>query len=52
RQDGRAVHDLFLFEVKAPADSKGAYDYYKLLDTVPGDQAFRPMADGGCPLVK
>ncbi|GJD50182.1 hypothetical protein OPKNFCMD_2919 [Methylobacterium crusticola] len=52
RQDGRAVHDLFLFEVKAPADSKGPYDYYKLLATVPGDQAFRPLADGGCPLVK
>jgi branched-chain amino acid transport system substrate-binding protein len=52
RQDGRAVHDLFLYEVKAPADSKGPYDYYKLLDTVPGDQAFRPMAEGGCPLVK
>ncbi|GJE04310.1 hypothetical protein GMJLKIPL_6271 [Methylobacterium isbiliense] len=52
RQDGRAVHDLFLFEVKTPAESKGPYDYYKLLATVPGDQAFRPMAEGGCPLVK
>lgn len=52
RQDGRAVHDVFLFEVKAPADSKGPYDYYKLLSTVPGDRAFRPMSEGGCPLVK
>lgn len=52
RQDGRAVHDVFLYEVKNPADSKGPYDYYKLLDTVPGDQAFRPMAEGGCALVK
>ncbi|MFE1597284.1 ABC transporter substrate-binding protein [Methylobacterium sp. ID0610] len=52
RQDGRAVHDVFLFEVKTPAESKGAYDYYKLLATVPGDKAFRPMSEGGCPLVK
>ncbi|RVU13104.1 ABC transporter substrate-binding protein [Methylobacterium oryzihabitans] len=52
RQDGRAVHDVFLYEVKTPDESKGPYDYYKPLATVPGDQAFRPLADGGCPLVK
>ncbi|ACL55982.1 ABC transporter substrate-binding protein [Methylobacterium nodulans] len=52
RQDGRAVHDVFLFEVKSPAESKGPWDYYKLLATVPGNKAFRPMAEGGCPLVK
>ncbi|MDP4005621.1 ABC transporter substrate-binding protein [Methylobacterium sp. NEAU K] len=51
RADGRTIHDLYLFQVKSPAESKGAYDYYKLLDTIPGDQAFRPMPDGGCPLV-
>ena len=49
RPDGRAVHDVYLFEVKAPAESKGPYDYYKLLDTIPGDKAFRPLDQGGCP---
>lgn len=43
---------IYLFEVKKPAESKGAYDYYKLVDTIPADQAFRPLADGGCPMVK
>jgi branched-chain amino acid transport system substrate-binding protein len=52
RQDGRVVHPLFLYEVKKPEESKYPWDYYKLISTVPGDQAFRPMADGGCPLVK
>ena len=51
RRDGRAVHDMFLFEVKAPAESKGRWDYYKLVATIPAAQAFRPMAEGGCPLV-
>ena len=51
RADGRTIHDLYLFQVKDASESKGAYDYYKLVDTIPGDQAFRPMADGGCPLV-
>lgn len=50
RADGRTLHDLYLFEVKSSKESKGAYDYYKLADTIPGDQAFRPMAEGGCPL--
>ncbi|MFO1167866.1 MAG: ABC transporter substrate-binding protein [Rhodoblastus sp.] len=52
RADGRAVHAMHLFEVKTPAESKYAYDYYKLVKTIPGAQAFRPMAEGGCPLVK
>nr|WP_246102436.1 ABC transporter substrate-binding protein [Methylobacterium terricola] len=52
RPDGRAIHPIYLFEVKKPAESKGAYDYYKLVDTIPADQAFRPLADGGCPMVK
>lgn len=52
REDGRMVHSMFLLEVKKPDESKAPWDYYKLLAEVPGDQAFRPMKDGGCPLVK
>jgi branched-chain amino acid transport system substrate-binding protein len=52
RQDGRVVHPMYLFEVKKPDESKYPYDYYRLVSTIPGDQAFRPIADGGCPLVK
>ena len=51
RADGRAVHDMFLFEVKAPTESVGPWDYYKLVSRIPAEQAFRPMAEGGCPLV-
>jgi branched-chain amino acid transport system substrate-binding protein len=42
---------MYLFEVKKPEESKGEWDYYKLLQTVPADQAFRPLDKGGCPLV-
>ena len=52
RADGRTLHDMYLFEVKKPAESKGPWDYYKLLATIPADQAFRPLNEGGCPLVK
>jgi branched-chain amino acid transport system substrate-binding protein len=52
RQDGRVTHLMYLFEVKRPDESKYPYDYYKLVSTIPADQAFRPMADGGCSLVK
>ncbi len=54
RQDGRAIHAMYLVEVKKPAESKGAYDYFKLLATIPADQGFRPLADekGTCGLVK
>jgi branched-chain amino acid transport system substrate-binding protein len=52
RQDGRHVHDMYLFEVKKPAESKGPWDYYKVRATIPAEQAFRPEKDGGCPLVK
>ena len=52
RADGRKIHPAYLFEVKKPSESKGPYDYYKLRTTIPADQAFRPLADGGCPLVK
>ena len=51
RIDGRMVHDMYLFEVKKPQESKGEWDLYKLLATVPGDEAFRPLDKGGCPLV-
>ncbi|WP_315719554.1 MULTISPECIES: ABC transporter substrate-binding protein [unclassified Bradyrhizobium] len=52
REDGRMVHSMFLFEVKKPEESKGPWDYYKVLAEVPGDQAFRPLKDGNCPYVK
>lgn len=52
RQDGRKLHNMYLFEVKKPAESKGAWDYYKLRGTIPAEQAFRPEKEGGCPLVK
>lgn len=51
RKDGRKIHDMHLFEVKKPEESKGAWDYYKLIRTIPGEEAFRPMDKGGCPLV-
>jgi branched-chain amino acid transport system substrate-binding protein len=51
RADGRKVHDMFLFEVKKPEESKYAWDYYKLRATIPAAEAFRPLKDGGCPLV-
>src|SRR5512138_827245 len=52
RADGRKIHPAYLFEVKKPSESKYPYDYYKLLHTIPADQAFRPEKEGGCPLVK
>src|SRR2546421_12753003 len=52
RPDGLMQHDMYLFEVKTPAESKEPWDYYKLLATVPGDQAFLPLAQSRCPLVK
>ena len=52
RADGRKLHPAYLVEVKKPSESKGPYDYYKIRATIPADQAFRPMNDGGCSLVK
>ncbi len=52
RDDGRMVHDMYLFEVKTPSESKSRWDNYKLLATVPGDQAFQPLSASRCPLVK
>jgi branched-chain amino acid transport system substrate-binding protein len=52
RRDGRLVRDMYLFQVKSPEQSKYAFDYYKLLATIPKEEAFRPMDEGGCPLVQ
>ncbi|MCC7281320.1 MAG: ABC transporter substrate-binding protein [Acetobacteraceae bacterium] len=52
RADGRKIHPAYLFEVKSPAESKGPWDYYKLVREIPADKAFRPLADGNCPLVR
>ena len=52
RVDGRKIHPAYLVEVKKPAESKGPWDYYKVRTTIPADQAFRPLKDGECPLVK
>ena len=52
RPDGRKIHPAYLFEVKKPAESKGPWDYYKLRATIPAEQAFRPVDQGDCPLVK
>jgi branched-chain amino acid transport system substrate-binding protein len=52
QENGRMVHDLYLFEVKKPQESKKPWDYYKQLAVVPGDKAFLPAKDSGCPLTK
>jgi branched-chain amino acid transport system substrate-binding protein len=52
RADGRKIHPAYLFEVKKPAESKGPYDYYKVAATIPANEAFRPLNEGDCPLVK
>lgn len=52
RADGLMVHDLYLFQVKTPAESKGPWDLYKRIATIPGDQAFQSLAESRCPLVK
>jgi branched-chain amino acid transport system substrate-binding protein len=52
REDGRHMHDMYLFEVKKPEESKHPWDYYKLRATIPAKDAFRPLEEGGCPLVK
>jgi branched-chain amino acid transport system substrate-binding protein len=51
RADGRKIHDMYLFEVKKPSESKGPWDYYKLRAKIPASDAFRPLDQGGCPLV-
>lgn len=51
REDGRLVRDMYLFRVKSPEESKYKFDYYQLLATIPGNEAFRPLEEGGCPLL-
>jgi|TARA_R110002072_G_scaffold121466_3_gene255289 branched-chain amino acid transport system substrate-binding protein len=51
RKDGRVVHDMYLVQVKTPEESKGPWDYYKVLRTIPGDEAFRPIEQSACPLL-
>lgn len=52
REDGRFVHDMYVYEVKKPSESKYAWDYYKLRAVIPGDEAFRPLSESKCPLIK
>ncbi|WP_373332488.1 ABC transporter substrate-binding protein [Thiopseudomonas alkaliphila] len=52
REDGRMVHDMYLAQVKKPSESKSEWDLYKILRTIPGDQAYRPLADSQCKLIK
>jgi len=52
REDGRIIRDMYLVQVKKPEESKGPYDYYNILRTIPGEQAYRPLDKGDCPLVK
>ena len=52
REDGRVIHPIHLFEVKSPSESKGPWDLLKLKATIPTEQAFRPLKDGGCPMIK
>jgi branched-chain amino acid transport system substrate-binding protein len=51
REDGRKLHPMYLFEVKSPAESKAEWDYFKIAATIDADKAFRPLNEGGCPLV-
>ena len=52
REDGRVIRDMYLFEVKPPAESKGPWDYYKQLGVIPAADAARPLSESDCPLVK
>ncbi len=52
REDGQMIHDMHLVEVKKPSESKGPWDYYKVLATVPGNKLFKPLSESDCPLVK
>ena len=52
REDGRLLHDMYFVQVKTPSELSGPWDYYKIVATIPGDQAFRPAGEDGCPLIK
>jgi branched-chain amino acid transport system substrate-binding protein len=51
REDGRKIHPMYLLQVKTPEESKGDWDFYKVIATIPAEQAFRPLSEGNCPLV-
>ena len=50
--NGRMIHDMVLVRVKKPAESKGPWDYYSLMSTIPADKAFRPLSESACPITK
>ena len=52
RADGRKIHPLYLLQVKTPAELKSDWDVFKIVGTISADKAFRPLSEGGCPLVK
>ena len=52
RADGSMIHDMYLYRVKTPAESKYPWDYYRLISTIPGSGAFQPLIESKCPLVK
>lgn len=52
RADGRKIHPAYVFEVKDPSESRGPWDYYKLISTIPADEAFLPLSESKCPLVQ
>jgi len=52
REDGRMVHDMYVYQVKSPEESTGEWDVYKLLSVIPGEKAYRPLSESKCPLVK
>ena len=52
RADGRMVHDMYLAQVKSPAESRYDWDFYRILSTIPGEEAFLPLKDSKCPLVR
>jgi len=52
REDGRLIREMYLFQVKSPQESKSKDDIYKLLATLPGEEAYRPLKDGKCPYIK
>ena len=52
RADGKLIHDTYLVSVKSPAESKGPWDYYKIVKTVSGEDSFNPLSESQCPLVK
>ena len=52
REDGRKIHPMYLLQVKTPAESKSEWDVFKISGTIPADKAFRPLAEGGCPLLR